>query len=134
VIDSKIIQFSLAIQERIQSIIKRQKLILQNSNNVSIIGGNNNNILGGVDRVTIIGTDNVTIRESNTTVINGQVTKNGITLPSMNVNDGGLDIVYSLSSSINTNVWDASEDAVIDIGSVESNNSIDGSLNVTYEV
>jgi hypothetical protein len=33
VIDSKIIQFSLAIQERIQAIIKRQKLILQNSNN-----------------------------------------------------------------------------------------------------
>jgi hypothetical protein len=33
VIDSKIIQFSLAIQERIQAIIKRQRLILQNSNN-----------------------------------------------------------------------------------------------------
>jgi hypothetical protein len=33
VIDSKIIQFSLAIQERIQSIIKKHRLILQNSNN-----------------------------------------------------------------------------------------------------
>ena len=33
VIDSKIIQFSLAIQEKIQAVIKRQKLILHNSNN-----------------------------------------------------------------------------------------------------
>jgi len=108
--------------------------VLQNSNNISIIGGNNNTILGGLDRVTIIGTDNVTIRESNTTVINGQVTKNGVTLPSMNVNDGGLDIVYSLSSSITTNVWEAGDDVVIDIGSVESNNVIDGSLDASYEV
>ena len=108
--------------------------ILQNSNNVSIIGGDNNTIFGGLDNVTIIGTDNVTIRDSNTTVINGQVTKDGITLPSMNVNDGGLDIVYSLSSSINTNVWDAGDDVVINIGSTENNNSIDGSLDVTYQV
>jgi len=108
--------------------------ILQDSQNVSIIGGDNNTISGGLDRVTIIGTDNVTIRESNTTVINGQVTKNGITLPSMNVNDGGLDIVYSLSSSITTNVWEAGDDVVIDIGSVESNNVIDGSLDASYEV
>jgi len=33
VIDSKIIQFSLAIQERIQEIVKKEKLILHNSNN-----------------------------------------------------------------------------------------------------
>jgi len=107
--------------------------ILQNSNNVSIIGGDNNTIAGGLNSVSIIGTNNITIRDSNTTVINGQVTKNGITLPSMNVNDGGLDIVYSLSSSINTNVWDAGDDVVINIGSNEVINSIDGSLDITYE-
>jgi hypothetical protein len=33
VVDSKIIQFSLAIQERIQGIVKKNKLILHNSNN-----------------------------------------------------------------------------------------------------
>lgn len=107
--------------------------ISQNSNNISIIGGNNNTILGGLNAVTIIGTDNITIRDSNTTVINGQVTRNGITLPPMNVNDGGLDIVYSLSSSLTTNIWDAGEDIVINIGSNEVNNSIDSSLDIVYE-
>jgi hypothetical protein len=107
--------------------------ISQNSNNVSIIGGDNNTIFGGLNNVTVIGTNNITINDSNTTVINGQVTKDGITLPSMNVNDGGLDIVYSLSSSITTNVWEAGDDVVINIGSTESNNAIDGSLDIVYE-
>jgi len=107
--------------------------ILQNSSNISIIGGNNNTIFGGLNNVTVIGTDNITVIDSNTTVINGQVTKNGITLPSMNVNDNGLDIVYSLSSSITTNVWDGGDDVVINIGSNETNNSIDGSLDIIYQ-
>jgi len=107
--------------------------IFQNSNNISILGGNNNIIFGGLDNVTIIGTNNITVRDSNTTVINGNVTKDGIILPSMNVNEGGLDIVYSLSSSLTTNIWDAGEDVVINIGSNEVNNSIDGSLDIVYE-
>jgi len=108
--------------------------ILQGTYNSSIIGGRNNLIYGNVENVSIIGTNNATITDSNVTIINGVKYQNGIMLPAMNINDAGLDQVFSLSSSITANIWDASVDTVINIGSPLTNNMIDGSLDISYQI
>ena len=94
--------------------------------NVNISSGNGNFVSGGVSNVNIIGTDKRFIAESDVTYINNVRFKNGSPISKSNVIDGSIDVAMNRQSDNTTsNVISASEDVVIDAGSLTFENVID---------
>ena len=86
--------------------------------NIHISSGNGNYVVGNVQNVNMIGTDKKYVAESDVTYINNIRYKNGIAISKSNVINGGFNIaVVRQSGSTTINVINGGEDIVIEGGS-----------------
>ena len=86
--------------------------------NIHISSGNGNYVVGNVQNVNMIGTDKKYVTESDVTYINNIRYKNGIAISKSNVINGGYNIaVVRQSGSTTINVINGGEDIVIEGGS-----------------
>ena len=93
--------------------------------NIHISSGNGNYVVGNVQNVNMIGTDKKYVTESDVTYINNIRYKNGIAISKSNVINGGFNIaVIKQSGSTTINVVNGGEDIVIEGGSSTYENVI----------
>ena len=86
--------------------------------NIHISSGNGNYVVGNAQNVNMIGTDKKYVTESDVTYINNIRYKNGIAISKSNVINGGFNIaVIRQSGSTTINVINGGEDIVIEGGS-----------------
>jgi hypothetical protein len=86
--------------------------------NIHISSGNGNYVVGNAQNVNMIGTDKKYVTESDVTYINNIRYKNGIAISKSNVINGGFNIaVVRQSGSTTINVVNGGEDIVIEGGS-----------------
>jgi hypothetical protein len=93
--------------------------------NVHISSGNGNYVVGNVTNVNMIGTDKKYVAESDVTYINNIRYKDGIAISKSNVINGGFNVaVVRQSGSTTINVVNGGEDIVIEGGSSTYENVI----------
>jgi hypothetical protein len=105
--------------------------IVSNDTRNIMIHGDNNFIKSGLRNVTILNTSNLIVTESNVSYINGvKVRYTGAILnDNVNIVDSGEDIVLSPFNEAKTiNLVDGSIDAIMNLGSHDLNNSLDGGI------
>lgn len=101
-----------------------------NAQNIHISSGNGNYVVGNVQNVNMIGTDKKYVAESDVTYINNIRYKDGIAISKSNVINGGLNVaVVRQSGSTTINVVNGGEDIVIEGGSSTYENVINAGLN-----
>jgi len=89
-----------------------------NAQNIHISSGNGNYVVGNVQNVNMIGTDKKYVAESDVTYINNIRYKDGIAISKSNVINGGFNVaVIRQSASATINVINGGEDVVITGGS-----------------
>ncbi len=98
--------------------------------NVNINGGSGNAVSGGLRNVSLIGTSKRVVNESDVTYINGVRYKNGVAISRCNVISGGTDKVIDTNMSINStiNVVNGGEDIVAKQGSSTYENVINAGI------
>jgi hypothetical protein len=97
--------------------------------NVHISSGNGNYVVGNVTNVNMIGTDKKYVAESDVTYINNIRYKDGIAISKSNVVNGGFNVaVVRQSGSTTINVVNGGEDVVIEGGSSTYENVINAGV------
>lgn len=97
--------------------------------NVHISSGNGNYVVGNVTNVNMIGTDKKYVAESDVTYINNIRYKDGIAISKSNVINGGFNVaVVRQSGSTTINVVNGGEDIVIEGGSSTYENVINAGI------
>ena len=97
--------------------------------NVHISSGNGNYVVGNVTNVNMIGTDKKYVAESDVTYINNIRYKDGIAISKSNVINGGFNVaVVRQSGSTTINVVNGGEDVVIEGGSSTYENVINAGV------
>jgi hypothetical protein len=100
-----------------------------NAQNIHISSGNGNYVVGNVQNVNMIGTDKKYVAESDVTYINNIRYKNGIAISKSNVINGGFNIaVVRQSASATINVINGGEDVVITGGSSTYENVVNAGI------
>ena len=97
--------------------------------NVHISSGNGNYVVGNVTNVNMIGTDKKYVAESDVTYINNIRYKDGIAISKSNVINGGFNVaVVRQSGSTTINVVNGGEDIVIEGGSSTYENVVNAGI------